>query len=208
MTLNRRKLKAFGVAALVNAVCAVIFWVLLTAAGGAHFFSFWNRSPLGRGALTAAFLVIGARVLVWYVRKVWGYKLQRGRSLLRLAPLGFGLGVFAMTLCWLFVAFVYSAIARSIRLIQGNELLDLTIILVPFAFFVQLLFSRSTLIWLLEGGVIWLLVAYVPELREALLGFRVTEADPEPARTTSLSFVKTWNVFGYLILILSLMFQG
>ena len=207
-TVRRGQVVAMSVAAGVNVVCAALFWTLLATGGGSTFFSFWNRPFASRIGLTIAFVLIGSRVLVWYARKVWGYRTQKGRSLLRIGPLGFGLGVFSMTISWLAVTLLYSSLARSFRLIQGQEQLDVTVVLVPFAFFLQFLFSHSTLIWLLAGGVVWLAAVYVPAIRTRLIGFKVTPQRPDPVAVTGLAFVKTWNVFGYLILILSLMFQG
>lgn len=206
--MKRQQIIGLSVAAAVNTVCAAMFWAVFISAGDTRFFSFWNKPTSSRFGLTLAFVVIGSRILVWFVRKVWGYKLQRRRGMVRLAPLGFGLAVFSVTISWLAVTLLYSAIERSIRLILGHAQLDITVIFVPFFFFFQFLFSRSTLVWLLAGGVLWLVAAYLPTVRQRLIDFKVSPEMPDPAAETSLSFVKTWNVFGYLILILSLMYQG
>lgn len=205
--MQTRRLKAYALAFGVNAVCALLFWSL-AALGGERFFSFWNQTLLGKIALTAAFLIFGGRVMVWYVHKLHGYRVRRGRSHLRLMPLAFGFGVFAMTMSWLLATVVYAPASRAASLLAGGNRLDLTVPLVPLVFFLQLVFSQSTLIWYLAGGLIWPAAALHPWLRDRLLAYYSAEAHTEALQQTSLSYTRTWNVCGYLLFILSLLFQS
>jgi hypothetical protein len=86
---------------------------------------------------------------------------------------------------------------------------DFTLLFLPLVSFVQFLFSRSTLLWLLAGGVVWQLAARLAHSRAVLLGYYGGPSQDEDATLgTSLSFVRSWNVVGYLVFILSLLFQS
>jgi hypothetical protein len=205
--VQTRRLRAYFVALGVNAICALLFRSI-AALGGEQFFSFWNQTTLGKTALTALFLLFGSRVMVWYTHKLHGYRIRRGRSHLRLMPLAFGFGVFAMTMSWLLATAVYAPASRVASLLAAGDPIDLTVPLVPLVFFLQFAFSQSTLIWYLAGGLIWPAAALHPRLRDHLLAYYSAEAHTEALQQASLSYTRTWNVCGYLLFILSLLFQS
>jgi hypothetical protein len=200
--------RALAWATLVNVACALLFWIIVTVVGSPTFLSFWNRSLAGKIGLTLVFLVVGGRALVWYTRKLTAYAIIRHRGPIRLLPLGFGLGIFAMTVAWLGVTVVSEATYRAIRLLVAPVKPDFTILFLPIASFVQFLFSRSTLLWLLAGGIVWHAAARVGPSRRALLAYYAPLGSAGDPATATLAFVRTWNVLGYLVFILSLMFQS
>jgi len=190
-------------------LCAALFWVIATVVGNPTFLSFWNRTLGGKLGLTLLFVFLGARVLIWYTRKILDYAEERRRGPLRLTPLAFGLGVFSITVAWLGVTMISESAYRAVRLLITPQDYDFTLLLFPLVSFVQFLFSRSTLLWLLAGGVVWQLAARLSHSRAALLGYyEAGRAAQNPERRTSLAFVRSWNVVGYLVFILSLLFQN
>lgn len=202
------RMRALAWAGVVNIISALIFWIAATVVRNPAFLSFWNRPLAGKVGLTVVFLVVGGRVLVWYTRRLAAYAEQRQRGPVRLTPLGFGLGVFAITVAWLGVTFFSEATYRAVRLVVTPHDPDFTVLFLPLAAFIQFLFSRSTLLWLLAGGVIWHAAARIPFSRRRLLSYYAAAGpDGQPAPAT-LAFVRTWNVLGYLVFILSLLFQS
>jgi hypothetical protein len=200
------RLRALLTGGATNTLCALVFWMVWVGLGSGSLVSFWNRPWAVILTLTVLFLVFGARVQVWYTRKLHGYMMQRRRGPVRILPLAFGLAVFGMVVTWLGVTFVAEAGLRSYRLIFAMSHLDHTVVFLPFLFFIQFLFSRSTIVWLLSAGVLWTVAARYGRTRELLLGYyRQANADAE--LETSLAFVRVWNLIGYLLFILSLLFQ-
>ena len=206
--MRRRRLVAFLVAVAVNATCATVFWVIRGIVGSPSFYSFWNLPPSEQVVLTLLYVIFGARVLIWYTRKVDAYAQTRRRGPVRILPVTFGLALFSVVISWLAVTMIGKALFRLWRLLFTAGRIDLTVVFAPLLSFGHFLFSRSTVIWLLAAGFIWPLAARLPVTRTRLLGWYVTDdPDGEPA-AVSLSFVRFWNVIGYLILILSLLYQS
>ena len=48
----RSRVYALAWATSVNALCAMLFWIVATIVGSPNFLSFWNRSPAGKIGLT------------------------------------------------------------------------------------------------------------------------------------------------------------
>jgi hypothetical protein len=201
-----RRVVALAAGVSANLACALAFWLTRIIAGSPTFFSFWNRPAGARWALTALYVFVGARVILWYTRKLYTYATERGRGPIRLLPLAFGLAVFGSVLTWLVVTMLGETTFRTYRLIFAPESIDQTAIILPFVFFVQFLFSRSTIVWLLAAGLLWPLFALLPATRDRLLGFYRDE--DEVVKPGSLSFTRVWNVLGYMVFILSLLFQS
>jgi hypothetical protein len=195
-------------AAAVNGACAAVFWIVATIVRNPAFLSYWNRATAAKIGLTLVFVVVGGRVLVWYTRRLAAYAEQRQRGPIRLTPVGFGLGVFAITVAWLGVTFFSEATYRAVRIIALPTEPDFTVLLLPVVAFIQFLFSRSTLLWLLAGGIVWQAAARVAPSRRLLLSYYgPAGSDASPASAT-LAFARTWNVVGYLVFLLSLLFQS
>jgi len=207
--LRRPQVAALAWAAGVNSLCALLFWIVATVVGSPTFLSFWNRTLPGKLGLTALFVVLGGRALIWYARKLYTYGARNERGPYRLTPLGFGLGVFSITVAWLGVTMISESAYRAVRLLITPQDYDFTLLLLPLISFVQFVFSRSTLLWLLAGGVVWQLAARLLDSRSVLLAYygRTRHTD-DVTLGTSLSFVRTWNVVGYMVFILSLLFQS
>lgn len=207
--VGRPRMFAFAWAVAVNVLCAALFWVIATVVGSPTFLSFWNRTVLAKLGLTALFIVFGSRALIWYTRKLYTYAVRKARGPFRLTPLGFGLGVFSITVAWLGVTMISESAYRAIKLLITPQSYDFTLLLLPLVSFVQFLFSRSTLLWLLAGGLVWQLAARLAHSRSTLLAYYGDAAESESVMAgTSLSFVRSWNVVGYLVFILSLLFQS
>ena len=122
-------------------------------------------------------------------------------------PLAFGLAVFGSTLTWwLTVAAAVPAIEVYRALFRGVPL-QWNIVLLPFSYFVQLLFlSRSTLVWFVAAGVVWPLASIVPFSGRRLSSYYAVPAGQRAI--PPLWLLKVWNVFGYLVFLLSLLFQS
>lgn len=204
--MRGRRIVAVAVGVGANLACALAFWFTWIVAGSPTFFSFWNRPAGARVALTALFVLVGARVILWYTRKLHTYATERQRGWLRLLPLAFGLAVFCSVLTWLAVTMLGETVFRTYRLIFAPEGVDQTALILPFVFFLQFLFSRSTIVWLLAVGLIWPLFALLPATRNRLLGYY--RGEDSAVRPGSRSFTRIWNVLGYMVFILSLLFQS
>ena len=200
------RLRALAVACGVIAASVAVFWLLLGVRWSPTFVSFWNRPAGGTLGLTALYIFFGARSLLWYTRKLDAYGVVKKRGPVRLLPLAVGLAVFGSVMAWMASILVGDSILRSYRLLFQERAPDLTIVLSPIISFVQFLFSRSTIIWLLTAAVLWPAVARYRRTRVWLLAWYQRGPDPAPAPT--LAFTRLWNVFGYLFLILSLLFQS
>jgi hypothetical protein len=204
--MRGRQVVALILGAGANLACALAFWLAWIVAGSPTFFSFWNRPAGARLALTGLYILIGARVILWYTRKLQTYATERKHRTLRLLPLAFGLAVFGSVLTWLAVSMLGETTFRLYRLMFAPDGVDQTALILPFVFFVQFLFSRSTIVWLLAAGLLWPLFALLPATRSRLLDFYRAADDALPPG--SLSFARVWNVLGYMVFILSLLFQS
>ena len=118
----------------------------------------------------------------------------------------FGLAVFGTTLSWLLVVTLFVPLLRLYQIVTQSNTLEWTDVLLPLAYFVQFLFSQSTVIWYLAASVTWSLAVLQPSCRAVLLGFYRTRE--QEGHTPPPSFIKVWNVFGYLMFLLSLLFQS
>jgi hypothetical protein len=145
--------------------------------------------------------------VIWHTYKVSAYKVERGRGSIRILPLSFGLAVFGMVTTWLVVTMVAETSYRVYRLLVAPEGADTTMFILPLVFFIQFLFSRSTIVWLLSAGVVWTLWSQLPATRHRLLSYFQDERALVPVGTP-IGFARIWNVLGYLILLLSLLFQS
>ena len=204
--MNAPRSRALLAAAMINAAVATIFW-LVWLLGSRTFFDFWNRPLLVHVALTLLFVLIGARVSLWYTRKINAYALLRLRGPVRILPLAFGTAICSVVVCWLAITFAGESTYRIWRHLFYAQRIDFSFAFAPLLFFVQFLFSPSTVVWLLAAGVIWPLSARLPTTRRELLRWYGEDED-STLRSTSLSFVRLWNVAGYLLLLLSLMYQS
>jgi hypothetical protein len=202
----RQRVLAMLVGSITNVLCALVFWSVWLSVGSASLLSFWDRPWGVTLALVLLFVLLGARVQIWYTRKVHSYMVQRQRGPVRILPLAFGLAVFGMVVTWLGVTFVVEAGFRSYRMLLAPSALDRTVVFMPLLSFIQFLFSRSTIVWLLGAGVFWTVAARHVRVRELLLGY-YPPTERDPAQETSLAFVRVWNLIGYLLFILSLLFQ-
>jgi hypothetical protein len=198
---------AFLLAVAVTSLNAIAFWSLSTPDGVSTLLSFWNRPFAERAFLTVLYVLFSARILVWYHDRMLRYAHVRGRGAVRLWPLAFGVSVFGSTLAWwLTVVIGIPAIELHAVLFRGAEA-DWTVVLLPFSYFVQLLFlSRSTIIWFLAAGVTWPLVSMWPATGRVLSGYYTVPAAERAV--PPLGWLKVWNVFGYLVFLLSLLFQS
>jgi len=190
----------------VTGLNALVFWVVSPPAGDTAL-SFWNRSLSERVFLTLLYVCLSARILLWYHDRMRRYAEVRRRGPVRLLPLAFGVAVFGSTLAWwLTVVAGVPSIELHAVLFEG-ERADWTLVLLPFSYFIQLLFlSRSTLIWLVCAGVSWPLVSSAATTGGMLSAFYTL---PAARRVTPpLGWLKVWNVFGYLVFLLSLLFQS
>jgi len=192
-------------ATAIAATQAAVFWLVLSVAPSPSFISFWNRSFGERLTLTLLFVISAGRVLIWYVRRLHAYSEIRHRTGIKQVPVAFGLAVFGTMLAWLLAIAVSVPVIKLYQILLRTDTLEWTVVLLPLAYFAQFLFSQSTVIWFLAGGVLWLVAVLHPGLRRALLGYYPDLAS-RPYKT--LGFIKVWNVFGYLIFLLSLLFQS
>ena len=185
---------------------ALVFWVVSPPVGDTTL-SFWNRSFSERMFLTFLYVCVSARILLWYHDRIKRYALVRRHGPFRILPLAFGVAVFGSTLAWwLTVVAGVPSIELHGVLFKG-ERADWTLILLPFSYFIQLLFlSRSTLIWLLCAGISWPLVSTLSVTGGVLSEFYTRPASERV--TPPLAWLKVWNVFGYLVFLLSLLFQS
>jgi hypothetical protein len=189
----------------IAATQAAVFWLVLSVAGSPSFISFWNRSFGERVTLTLLFVIAAGRILIWYVRRLHGYSEIRHRTGIRQVPVAFGLAVFGTMLAWLLAIALSVPIVKLYQILLRTDTLEWTVILLPLAYFAQFLFSQSTVIWFLAAGVLWPVAALHPRLRGVLLGY-YADLGGRPYQT--LGFIKVWNIFGYLIFLLSLLFQS
>ena len=185
---------------------ALMFWVISPPVSDSAL-SFWNRSVPERMFLTLLYVCVSARILLWYHDRMKRYAQVRRRGPIRLLPLAFGVAIFGSTLAWwLTVVAGIPSIELHGVLFKG-EGADWTLVLLPFSYFIQLLFlSRSTLIWLLCAGVSWPLVSSLSATGGVLSGYYTRP--PSERVTPPLAWLKVWNVFGYLVFLLSLLFQS
>lgn len=205
MKYGRQSALATGLVA--SLICATLFWSIWQISSSQTFFSFWNRPAGVRAGLTALYIIFGARAVIWHTYKVSAYRAERGRGSIRILPLSFGLAVFGMVVTWLIVTTAAETFYRGYRLLVAPEGADTTILILPLVFFVQFLFSRSTIVWLLAAGIVWTLFAQLSFTRTILLSYFQDERALVPVGTP-LGFAKIWNVLGYLILLLSLLYQS
>lgn len=184
---------------------ALVYWTVWGPAEGP--LSFWNRPVLERIFLTALYVGIASRLCVWYHDRMRRYAQVRQRGEVRMLPLAFGVAVFGSTLAWwLTVVVGVPAIEMYDVLFEGREA-DWTLILLPFSYFIQLLFlTRSTIVWLLAAGLSWPVVSHLPATGRILSSFYISP--PAQRVTPPLGWLKVWNVFGYLVFLLSLLFQS
>jgi hypothetical protein len=169
------------------------------------FLSFWNRSFGERLTLTLLFVIAAGRVLIWYVRRLHAYSEIRHRTGIKQLPVAFGLAVFGTMFAWLLAVSVSVPIVKLYQILLRTDTLEWTVVLLPLADFAQFLFSQSTVIWFLAAGVLWPVAVLHPRLRSLLLGYY---SDPASRPYQTLGFIKVWNIFGYLIFLLSLLFQS
>ncbi len=205
--MNRGRQIALATGLAASLICASVFWLIWQTSTSQTFFSFWNRPLTVRIGLTALFVIFGARAVIWHTRKVSAYRIERGRGSIRILPLSFGLAVFGMVTVWLVVTTLAETFYRGYRLMVAPEGADTTILILPLVFFVQFLFSRSTIVWLLTAGIVWTIFAQVSYTRDLLLSYFQDEQTTEPG-STPLGFARIWNVLGYLIILLSLLYQS
>ena len=169
MKYGRHAALATGLAA--SLICATVFWLIWQTSTSQTFFSFWNRPLAVRTGLTVLFIIFGSRAVIWHTYKVSAYRVERGRGSIRILPLSFGLAVFAMVTVWLVVTTLAETFYRGYRLLVAPEGADTTILILPLVFFVQFLFSKSTIVWLLTAGVVWTAFAQIPVTRKLLLSY-------------------------------------
>lgn len=198
---------ALATGLVANLICAAAFWLIWQLSSSQTFFSFWNRPVSVRVGLTALCVIFGARAVIWHTYKVTAYRTARGRGSIRILPLSFGVAVFGMVTTWLVVTTVAEMFYRGYRLLVAPEGADTTMLILPLVFFIQFLFSRSTIVWLLSAGVVWTMFAQMKFTRTLLLSYFQDERALVPVGTP-LGFARIWNVVGYLILLLSLLFQS
>lgn len=205
--MHRGRQISLATGLVASLICASVFWLIWQTSPSQTFFSFWNRPLAVRTGLTALFVIFGSRAVIWHTHKVSAYRIERGRGSIRILPLSFGLAVFGMVTVWLVVTTLAETFYRGYRLMVAPEGADTTILILPLVFFVQFLFSRSTIVWLLTAGVVWTVFAQVSYTRDLLLSYFQDEHATEPGNTP-LGFAKIWNVLGYLIILLSLLYQS
>lgn len=200
-------LRALALALAVTLSNAAVFWATSGLVDSTTFFSFWNRSLAECVFYTALYVLISARVLIWFHDRMQRYAQVRGRGAARLVPMAFGVAVFGSTLTWwLTVVLAVPTVELYGVILRGNPA-EWTLVLLPFPYFVQFLFvSRSTVIWFLAAGITWPLVSILPGTGRVLSGYYALPAADRPS--PPLGFLKVWNVFGYLVFLLSLLFQS
>lgn len=194
-------------AGVLMCIHALLFWTLMRPTGDSAL-SFWNnRTVAERFVLTALYVCFSARILLWYHDRMRLYAAVRGRGTLRLLPLAFGVAVVGSTMAWwLAVVFGVPAIELYSALFQHARI-EWTVALLPFSYFIQLLFlSRTTIFWLLAAGLSWPLVTTLAPTKRVLSAFYQQPAGDRA--TPPLGWLKVWNVFGYLVFLLSLLFQS
>lgn len=198
--------RAVLLALAVTGLNALVFWVMAPPAVDTAL-SFWNRSFSERMFITLLYVCVAARILIWYHDRMRRYAQVRKRGPIRLLPLAFGVAIFGSTLAWWLVVVVgVPAIELHGVMFEGHRA-DWTLVLLPFSYFIQLLFlSRSTLIWLLCAGLSWPLVSSLASTGGVLSSFYNHPASQRV--TPPLAWLKVWNVFGYLVFLLSLLFQS
>jgi hypothetical protein len=199
--------RAFLLALCVTGLNALVFWSVSGVFGSPAFLSFWNRALSERVLYTALYVLISARLLIWFHDRLERYAQGRKRGTLRRLPLAFGVAVFASTLAW------WSTVVVAVPAVELHGILfrqaqaEWTLVLLPFSYFLQLLFvSPSTVLWFLLAGVSWPLVSVLPVTGRVLSGFYSRPASLRPSQP--LWLLKIWNVFGYLMFFLSLLFQS
>lgn len=205
MAASGRRALLWAVA--VTSTNALLFWTVSGLDGRSALLSFWNRAFAERALFTVLYVVLSARMLIWYHDRMVLYAAARQRGAVRMLPLAFGLAVFGCTLTWwLTVVAAVPAIELHGALFRGTPL-QWNIVLLPFSYFIQLLFlSRSTLIWLVAAGVTWPLALIVPFSGRLLASYYSVPAGQRVI--PPLWLLKVWNVFGYLVFLLSLLFQS
>jgi hypothetical protein len=194
-------------AVAVTSTNALLFWTVAGLDGRSTVVSFWNRSFAERALITVLYVLLSARILIWYHDRLVLYAAARQRSAVRMLPLAFGLAVFGSTLTWwLTVAAAIPTIEIYRALFRGVPL-QWNIVLLPFSYFVQLLFlSRSTLVWFVAAGITWPLASILPFSGRLLSSYYAVPAGQRAI--PPLWLLKVWNVFGYLVFLLSLLFQS
>lgn len=199
--------RAFLLASTVTGSNALAFWAVSGLVGSHTFFSFWNR-PLAECAfLTSLYIVISARILVWFHDRMQRYARDRRRGMARLLPLAFGVAVFGSTLSWWLTVVVAVPVIELYGMLFRGAPAEWTVLLLPFSYFVQLLFiSQSTVLWFLAAGITWPLVSILPAFGRVLSTYYSLPTQERPA--PPLWLLKVWNVFGYLVFLLSLLFQS
>jgi len=200
-------LRAYLLALSVAATNALAFWVLASSAGSPELFSFWNRPVWECVILTALYVLCSARLLVWYHDRLQRYAQARRRGVVRILPVAFGVAVCGSTLSWWLTVVVAVPAFELYAVLFRGAAAEWTLLLLPFSYFVQLLFlSQSTLIWFLAAGITWPLVSIVRPAGRVLSLYYAPPAEQRPS--APLWFLKVWNVFGYLVFFLSLLFQS
>jgi hypothetical protein len=204
--VQRTKTGAVLLALAVMGLNALVFWIIAPPVYDSAL-SFWNRPFSQRFFLTAVYVCVSARILLWYHDRMRRYAEVRKYGRVRILPLAFGVAVFGCTLAWWLTVVVGVPTIELYGVLFKEQSVDWTLVLLPFSYFIQLLFlSRSTLIWLLCAGLSWPLVSSWAGTGGMLASFY---GYPEGVRATPpLAWLKVWNVFGYLVFLLSLLFQS
>jgi hypothetical protein len=200
------RIGAVILALIILGLHALVFWAVSPPAADSAL-SFWNRPFSQRVFLTVLYVCVASRILVWYHDRMRRYAQARGHGPVRMLPLAFGVAVFGSTMTWwLTVVVGVPAIELHAALFSGSRI-DFSVVLLPFSYFIQLLFlTRSTIIWLLAAGITWPLLSLTPVTGRVLSAFY---AQPAVLRAApALGWLKVWNVFGYLVFLLSLLFQS